>query len=127
MVTRERRADRSAAARARRSEGRAGEGRRIAEWAFARGAAKAAHAPYPTCDFRRGHWSASHILGFGPTLSATTWRLAADVLFAAVPPGEACMPANPKPADAPDLFAASLSATDPEIAEAIRLELGRQR
>src|SRR5215467_6347717 len=68
-----------------------------------------------------------NILGFGPTLSATTWRLAADVLFAAVPPGEACMPANPKPADAPDLFAASLSATDPEIAEAIRLELGRQR
>src|SRR5215472_9326359 len=68
-----------------------------------------------------------NILGFGPTLSATTWRLAADVLFAAVPPGEPCMPANPKSADAPDLFAASLSATDPEIAEAIRLELGRQR
>ncbi len=39
------------------------------------------------------------------------------------------MPASSKPADATasDLFTASLAETDPEIAEAIRLELGRQR
>src|SRR5690349_20770986 len=39
------------------------------------------------------------------------------------------MPASSKPADAAasDLFTASLAETDPEIAEAIRLELGRQR
>jgi glycine hydroxymethyltransferase len=39
------------------------------------------------------------------------------------------MPASSKPADATasDLFTASLADTDPEIAEAIRLELGRQR
>ena len=39
------------------------------------------------------------------------------------------MPASSKPADAAasDLFTASLADTDPEIAEAIRLELGRQR
>ena len=39
------------------------------------------------------------------------------------------MPASSKSADAPasDLFTASLADTDPEIAEAIRLELGRQR
>src|SRR5215470_17901173 len=37
------------------------------------------------------------------------------------------MPASAKSADASDLFTASLAETDPEIAEAIRLELGRQR
>jgi len=40
------------------------------------------------------------------------------------------MAANLKPANAPavqDMFTAPLAATDPEIAEAIRLELGRQR
>src|SRR3974390_3445648 len=40
------------------------------------------------------------------------------------------MSASPKPAAAaatPDLFATPLAASDPEIAEAIRLELGRQR
>src|SRR3978361_145700 len=40
------------------------------------------------------------------------------------------MPANLKPANAPavqDMFTAPLAVTDPEIAEAIRLELGRQR
>ena len=40
------------------------------------------------------------------------------------------MPANPKPANtaaSPDLFTASLAEADPEIADAIRLELGRQR
>jgi glycine hydroxymethyltransferase len=40
------------------------------------------------------------------------------------------MSANPKPAEnaaTPDLFTAPLAASDPEIAEAIRLELGRQR
>jgi glycine hydroxymethyltransferase len=39
------------------------------------------------------------------------------------------MPASSKPADAAasDLFTASLADADPEIAEAIRLELGRQR
>ena len=34
---------------------------------------------------------------------------------------------SPKTANAEDLFSASLARTDPEIAEAIRLELGRQR
>jgi glycine hydroxymethyltransferase len=34
---------------------------------------------------------------------------------------------SPKAANAEDLFSASLAKTDPEIAEAIRLELGRQR
>src|SRR3984893_17356113 len=41
-----------------------------------------------------------------------------------------CMPANAKPATdaaSQDLFTAPLAATDPEIAEVIRLELGRQR
>src|SRR6202161_2679562 len=39
------------------------------------------------------------------------------------------MPANPKPVDsgAHDLFTAPLADSDPEIADAIRLELGRQR
>jgi glycine hydroxymethyltransferase len=51
--------------------------------------------------------------------------------------GQACpenhMPANPKAnpesadAGAHDMFTATLAETDPEIAETIRLELGRQR
>src|SRR5712691_7553392 len=67
------------------------------------------------------------MLGRLCTDRAKAWRSPTDMLSRRRRP-ETSMPANAKPANAsPDLFTATLAETDPEIAEAIGLELGRQR